>query len=353
MTPSPRRTLPFSWYHDPQVFAAERERVFGRHWQYVGHVGDVAEPGSISVGTAGVIPVLLTRDQEGTLRAFVNACRHRGARLVDEPCARATVQCPYHAWTYGLDGSLMAAPRADAEPGFAKDELGLAPLAVDTWGPFVFVNPDREAGPLADVLGELPELVASAGIDVDAMRFHSRATSSYQANWKICAENFLECYHCQTAHPDLAKVLDISEDAYDLVESPWFSTQYGPVREEWTGNFDPTGVIPRGQFHFLFPNLTINIAPGAPNLSIGPILPDGPTKTTRFLDYFFAPDVDQEWVRGFLAWDDQVGVEDTALVERVQAGVSSGVLDGGVLLQSERLIHHFDQFLLSEMDGAL
>jgi choline monooxygenase len=184
-------------------------------------------------------------------------------------------------------------------------------------------------------------------VDVDALAFHARAESSYAANWKICCENYLECYHCQVAHPGLVEVLDVSKEAYLLDESRWFSTQVGPLRDDAAASaFDPRGEIPRGQFHFLFPNATINISPGRPNLSIGPVLPDGATRSTRFLDYFFAPGVEETWIREFLAWDDQVGAEDTALVERVQRGVAAGMLGGGVLLpESERLIAHFDRFV--------
>jgi choline monooxygenase len=139
----------------------------------------------------------------------------------------------------------------------------------------------------------------------------------------------------------------VSQEAYLLDESRWFSTQVGPLRDDAAASaFDPRGEIPRGQFHFLFPNATINISPGRPNLSIGPVLPDGATRSTRFLDYFFAPGVEETWIREFLAWDDQVGAEDTALVERVQRGVAAGMLGGGVLLpESERLIAHFDRFV--------
>jgi phenylpropionate dioxygenase-like ring-hydroxylating dioxygenase large terminal subunit len=263
---------------------------------------------------------------------------------------RETLQCPYHAWTYDLDGALRSAPRADREPGFDRDDLGLVQILLDGWGPFLFVNPDRDAAPLADTLGELPELVAGAGLEVDALRFHHRSSSEYEANWKVCAENFLECYHCQVAHPSFSRVVDVSEDAYRLEESRWFSSQFGPVKERWQGAFDPSGEVARGQFHFLWPNLTINVMPGHANLSIGPIVPLAPERTSRFLDYFVGPDVDEAWTREMLAFDAQVGAEDTVLVERVQRGMRSGMLDHGHLLaESERLIMHFQRLLVDAL----
>ena len=188
------RTIPFDWYSDPAVLRLERERIFRRTWQYAGRADQVAEPGAFFTCDLGGVPVVVVRDEDGTLRAFLNVCRHRGSLVCEGEGRRASLQCPYHAWTYGLDGSLRAAPRSDLVPGFDRDELGLLPAAVDAWGPFVFVNPDPDAAPLAETLGELPSLVASAGLDVDALRFHHRAAGpEYEANWKVCAENFLEC----------------------------------------------------------------------------------------------------------------------------------------------------------------
>ena len=119
----------------------------------------------------------MVRDREGRLRAFVNVCRHRGAEVVSGSGRCTTLQCHYHAWTYGLDGALRAAPRSEADPDFDPDALGLRPAHVDTWGPLVFVNPDSGATPLADTLGELPEIVRRGGLDVDALAFHQRVRS--------------------------------------------------------------------------------------------------------------------------------------------------------------------------------
>jgi phenylpropionate dioxygenase-like ring-hydroxylating dioxygenase large terminal subunit len=344
------RTIPFDWYSDPAVLRLERERIFRRTWQYAGRADQVQEPGAFFTCDLGGSPIVVVRDREARLRAFLNVCRHRGSLVCEGEGRRETLQCPYHAWTYELDGSLRAAPRSDREPGFDKDALGLVPAAVDAWGPFVFVNPDAETGPLAETLGELPELVAAAGIELESLRFLQRTGGEYEANWKVCSENFLECYHCQVAHPGFSKVVDVSVDAYVLEASPTFSTQYGPVRDTWKGDFDPRGPIERGQFHFLWPNLTLNIMPGQPNLSIGPIVPIGPERTGRFLDYFVGSDVEQAWIDDMLEFDGQVGAEDRVLVERVQKGLRSGALEHGHLLaESEQLIAHFQGLLLDAL----
>jgi choline monooxygenase len=334
-------TLPYAWYADPDVLRREEERIFAHAWQYCCHTGRVAEPGSYAAARVGNVPVLLVRGRDRELRGFLNVCRHRGSLLVDGEGRRETLQCSYHAWTYDLDGSLRAAPRSGREPGFDASELGLATISVGLWGPLVFVNPDPSAAPLADALGTLPELVAAAGVDVDALAFHHRSESSVAANWKVCCENYLECYHCAVAHPGFSAVVDVSADAYVLEQtSELVATQVGPLRAAADGE------VARGQFHFLWPNVTINVLPGRPNLSIGPVLPEGPERTRRYLDYFFAADADPGWIEETLAWDDQVGREDAALVERVQQGVRTGLLaEGRLLSESERLVAHFDRLV--------
>ena len=344
------RSIPWDWYLDPAVARVEQEAIFRHTWQYAGHTGEVGEAGSFAPARAGDVPVVLVRDREGTLRAFVNVCRHRGHVLCDAAGRRETLQCAYHAWTYDLDGSLRNAPRADAEPGFDREELGLVPLAVDTWGPFVFVNPDPHARPLAEHLGDLPRIVAEGGVDVDALAFRRRAEAEYEANWKVCVENFLECYHCAVAHPSFSKAIDVAPSAYTLEEHPTFASQYGPPKNGGGGVYDADGEVARGQFHLLFPGTAINVMPGRGNISIGPVIPLGAERTYRFLDYFFAPGTDEQWIADVLELDDQVGAEDRGLVERVQLGMRSGMLEGGYLLpESERLIAHFQRLLVEAL----
>jgi phenylpropionate dioxygenase-like ring-hydroxylating dioxygenase large terminal subunit len=336
------RSLPWAWYADPDILRREGERIFARAWQYVGHTGQVAENGSYFSSTAGQIPVVVTRARDGTLRGFLNVCRHRGHVVVSGEGQRAALQCPYHAWTYDLDGSLRAAPRSDREAGFNADELGLVPIQVDTWGPFIFVNPDSEASPLAQALGDVPAQLAEI-LDVNELEFRFRAESQLETNWKISCENFLECYHCAVAHPGFSAVVDVSPDAYRLEAKGLVSSQFGPLRQNGD-SFLAGGEVPRSQFHFLWPNFGLNVFPGHANLSCGPMLPVGPETTARFLDYFFAPDADQAWVDELIAFDEQVGREDRALVEGVQRGVRSGVLaEGRLLSESEQLVAHFQR----------
>src|SRR5262245_36328350 len=119
------RTLPYEWYVDPAVLRLEQARIFARSWQYVARLDQVGEPGQLTTATAGTLPLLLARARDGELRGFVNVCRHRGNVLCEGDARRETIQCSYHAWTYGLDGALRSAPRSDREPGFDKAALGL------------------------------------------------------------------------------------------------------------------------------------------------------------------------------------------------------------------------------------
>jgi phenylpropionate dioxygenase-like ring-hydroxylating dioxygenase large terminal subunit len=333
-------TYPWSWYEDPAIARLERERIFRRAWQYAGRVEELTAPGSFAATHVAGLPVVLTRDRDDVLRAFANVCRHRGSVVASGAGERGTLQCPYHAWTYGLDGRLRAAPRTRDDPELDTSGIGLVPMAVGTWGPFVFVNPDVDGAPLADALGDLPDVVAAQGLDVDALRFHHRVEYEIRANWKIALENYLECYHCQLNHPGLISVID--DRRLTMQTHGLRASQFNPAHPD----FDVGDGNPRAQFHLLFPSLKVNVEPGLPNLSIGPVWPVAPDRCRGYLDYFFAPDAPEEWIAEFIAFDDQVGAEDTALVEAAQAGAGSGLVpDGRLLGHDEQLIAHFQAYV--------
>ena len=336
-------TLPWAWYVSPEVLRLEQERILGGAWWYAGPTEFVAEPGDQLPCRAGDVPLVVVRDGVGELRAFLNVCRHRGAEVVIERGRRETLQCPYHAWTYDLEGRLRAAPRSEREEAFDAGRLSLVPARVDTWGPFVFVNADASAAPLADALGPVPALLEQGGVDVDALVFRERCPYSLAANWKIAVENYLECYHCPVAHPGFSRLVDVSPDAYvlDAGERRW--SQHGEAR-------DGSGAC---QFHLVWPSLKINVYPGFANLSLGSVWPNGPERTDGFLDYFFGPEVTDEQAAELIAFDDQVGREDAALVESVHRGLRSGRLAAGVLLRdSERLIEGFQSAVRAALDNS-
>ncbi len=350
-------TLPASWYSDTTVAERERERIFARSWVYAGPAERVAGPGSYSATQVGHVPIVVTRSRDRVLRAFVNVCRHRAYMIARGHGCRATLQCPYHAWTYELDGSLKNVPRSEREEGFDPDNFSLLPASVDTWGPWLFVNPDPGAASLAETLGNLPAIVAGGGLDIDSLRFHSSGEWPIEANWKVALENYLECYHCPTAHPGFSKVINVDPDAYALTISPTFSSQIGPVRAaalDGTNGapYVPAGELKNSQYHFLWPATTINIAPGPQNISVERWVPDGTGRTVEVTDYWFGKDVPEEIIAEVMEFDRQVGQEDTDLVVSVQAGLDSGTVPQGRLMrESEQLIADFQRRVYDAIVG--
>jgi choline monooxygenase len=338
-------TLPASWYSEPEILRLEHERIFRRAWQYACPLEQVAQPGSFFACQVGNVPVVVVRDKAGELRGFVNVCRHRG-HLVASGCGlRETLQCPYHAWTYDLDGSLRAAPRSDREPGFDHADWSLHPVLVDTWGPLVFVNPDTAAISLAEHLGDLPAEMSARGIDPSAFQYRGRSRElSIGANWKIVVENFLECYHCPVAHKSFSQLIDVNPDTYSLTTATWSSSQYAPVH---AGNgrelpYDPTGDVRESQFHYVWPNWTLNTLPGPPHVRVLVFQPVDADHTATYVDSFWAPDTSEELVEDITAFGAVVGKEDVELVECVHRGLRSGAVEQGrLLLGSEHLIQHF------------
>ena len=342
-------TLPYSSYVDPAVLDRERASVFAASWQYVANLNDF-DGGVQSIPiTAGGLPIILTRAPDNIIRALVNVCSHRGSVICKEPSARESLTCPYHAWRYDLEGTLVNAPRSNRERGFEPSDLHLETLPVGRWGPFIFVGLSQDVMSFNEFLGGLPEEVEAAGIELDELVFHHRAEFTLAANWKIVAENFLECYHCRVAHPGFSKTIDTSPDEYLLATAPTYSTQHGPTREG--GVIDTSGAVGRSQFHLLYPNTAINIMPGHANLSIGPIDPVTPDRTDRYLDYFFGSDVPEDWIEAVIDFDDQVGREDLPLVEDMQKGVAVRPQRRGTLfMDSEKLIDQFERYLQERVD---
>jgi choline monooxygenase len=301
------------------------------------------------------VPLAVVRDRAGVLRALVNVCRHRGHPVLAGAGSCAVLQCPYHAWTYDLDGGLRKVPRGDREPGLDTRDLDLLPAAVDTCGPFVFVHPDPGAPPLAEALGELPAVLAASGVALDALRFHARVEWRLEANWKIGVENYLECYHCPVAHPGFAQAIDVSADRYALATHPSFSVQTGAPRNasaEAGTAFMLDGEIDCAQFHWLWPNVTLNVKPGPQNVSLDVWVPVGPGRTRGFSDYFFGVGVPEPVIDQMVAFAMQVGAEDTGLVEGVQRGMASGAVATGRLMpESERLVAHFQRLVVAALHG--
>ena len=336
-------TLPARWYVEPDVFQAEKERIFHRSWQYVGHTGQVPSAGDFFTTQLGDLPVVIVRDTEKAIRAFANVCRHRGSEVVLE-CAgnRKTLQCHYHGWTYNLDGTLRKAPRENEQREFAKERLSLAPFAVETWGPLIFVNPAPAAAALRDVIGELPQIFERVGIDFAKMRMLRRDVYEIAANWKIVVENFNECYHCPIAHPKFSEVIDT--DAYRVeTDHEYFSTYYCPIVGS-PGN----GV----NYATLWPNILFSLYGNPPNLQAISVTPIDAGHSRQVVDYFFTGDPSKAQIRSDVEFSDLVTREDIVLCESVQRGLRSGAIEHGKLMLSrERGIQHFQKLVYRFLSG--
>lgn len=342
-------TLPASWYTSAAVFRNEQEAIFSRTWQYACRVDEVANPGDYLACRSGNVPVVVVRNSNNEIAAFVNVCRHRGAEIVLDGSRgnRNTLQCHYHAWTWGLDGCLRSAPGADDEPCFKKEDFPLQPAAVAVLGPFVFVKCDPQAPAWDEMIGELPQILAAAPSRLTALQFRERRTYDMRCNWKIVVENFLECYHCAIAHKGFANLIDLEK--YTVTPHRYFSTQRGPLKSTAKPRADAACFLSddggqEGIYNFLWPNFMINLYPGRGNASTNIVLPVAPDRTLAIYDFYFEEGMPE--AETMVAFIDQVQREDIVICESVQRGLQSGCHDQGkLMLRYEKGIQHFDRLV--------
>jgi Rieske 2Fe-2S family protein len=200
-------TLPAKYYTDPEIFQRELERFFFRSWICAGRSEQVARSGDYFLRDVGGESIIITRDTTGSLRAFYNVCRHRGTRMCEKPEGKLAgrIQCPYHGWTYGLDGRLIGAPQMD-QADFPRENYPLHPVHCEIWDGHIFLNLSEPDQPLAGQLGDLPAKFAPWRMQ--DLRLHKRIVYNVQANWKLVIQNYNECLHCPLLHPALNQLTD-------------------------------------------------------------------------------------------------------------------------------------------------
>lgn len=208
--------LPTEWFSDPAIFTAELEKIHRKAWHYVGHVGEVANPGDVIVRDVARVPVAITHTADGEIKAHINICRHRGYPVVVEDGNAAKLTCHYHGWTYDLDGSLKNAPRSAGTDDFNPDEFGLVPVQIEQWGPMLWVNIDRDGPSLHEWAPGLNAMLLERGCDVAQATFGLRNSWTIDANWKVFQDNTIECYHCPTTHPEFAKAIVMNPSKQEL-----------------------------------------------------------------------------------------------------------------------------------------
>ena len=212
------RTLPGEFYTSPEVFAKEEERIHARAWNCVGRASQLAEPGDYFLATIADESIIVVRDRKGVVQAFFNVCRHRGTRICREVSGRfsETIQCPYHAWTYGTDGRLVGAPHMQDVDGFDKADYPLHPAAIAEWEGFLFVNLAEDPEPFSRAWAPMQGRLGR--FHLSELRPGHRVSYDVRANWKLVFQNYSECLHCPTIHPKLATVLPYRSGANDLTD---------------------------------------------------------------------------------------------------------------------------------------
>ena len=350
-------SLPAWWYTDPAVTDREITQIFRKAWNYLGPLAELKHLGDYISGYAGGVPVVVIRNARG-LAGFVNVCRHRRHEVMKGRGNAKLMQCGYHAWTYDLAGCLATAPRSAGETGFRREDFPLLPIRVEALGPFVFVNLDSDALPVQTVFAPLLEALDQSGVDLAALELFEREEWRSPANWKTMIENFLECYHCPVAHPAFSAAIDVRPANYHLAAHGWFFSQTGEVRPAALAGrsrpdlYDLRGAVTRSQYYLLWPNTTISVNPGFPNLAVDVWAPDGSNATRGFSEQFFAPGVSAEFARDLIAFNRQVGAEDGALTSSVQRGLQAGLPERGRLfVDSERLVIHFQKLVAEAIAG--
>jgi choline monooxygenase len=346
-------TIPSSWYLDPELYALECRGVFGATWQAVGRTAQVARPGTFLTADVAGEPILVVRDEQGVLRAFHNVCRHRAAQVINEPEGKASrLRCRYHGWTYDLTGRLRGTPEFDGVADFCKGEQGLVPLAVDVWGPLVWVHDGATAAPpLAEFLAPLPE--QTAGLGLEQMQFVERRSYELACNWKVFVDNFLDGgYHVNTVHPGLADVLNYSEYRTHLFAHT--SMQTAPLRQ---ADDETVGKVRSGrpaQYWWIFPNLMINIYQDVMDTNL--VLPLGPDRCKVLFDFYFTHTQGAEaeaFIRQSIAVGHQVQHEDVTVCEEVQRGLRSRSFSTGRFSgRREAGGYHFHRLLAAWLQAA-
>ncbi|MGW0087336.1 aromatic ring-hydroxylating oxygenase subunit alpha [Streptomyces sp. NPDC003393] len=351
-------TLPGEHYTDPGIFALEQERIFEALWFCAARAFELTRPGSFRTCRVGRESVLLTRARDGSVKAFLNICRHRGARLCTEESGevRRAFQCPYHAWTYGLDGTLVAAPSLTSMPDVDRVAYGLVEVHVREWLGYVWVcladtPPLFENDVIGAVTERLGDLQVIESYGVDGLQVGRRITYDVTANWKLLVENFMECYHCATIHPELTEVLPEFADGYAAQYYVGHGAEFGAEIKGFTVDGSegleriPTVAEEQDRRYYAItvkPQVFINLVPD--HVIFHRMFPVAVDRTVVECDWLYLPHVvesGQDTARSVELFD-RVNRQDFDACERTQPGMGSrAYARGGVLVPSE---HHIGAF---------
>ena len=357
----PVRSLEGRYYTDPAIYARERAGLLARSWQFAGHVSQLAEIGDYFTLEVAEQQLFCVKTQDGTIRTFYNVCQHRAHELVSGQGNKKQLTCPYHAWTYELDGKLRAAPNTRVVPGFRKQDICLSGVRTEVFCGFVFVNLDPQALPMADwfpgVEQELREFVPQ----IDQLRPLQWVEVPERCNWKISVENYSECYHCTLNHPTFAtgvidpKTYDIQPQGHCLRH-----TTESQNLERMSYPIDINSNPRAGAYSswYLWPLFSFQVYPGN-RLNTYHWRVKGVDEVVVWRGWYSIDGAEDEVVRRLAAQDRATTVEeDIHLVESVQRGMRSKgyrpgplVIDPAGGLKSEHSIQALQQWMREGIDG--
>lgn len=348
------QTIPARWYVDPRIMELERQTLFTRSWQMVGRADQVREPGQYITWELAGEPILVVRGSDGVLRGFFNVCRHHAAAVMTEPEGRANnLRCPYHGWTYSLEGALKGTPDFAGVCDFDRAANGLVPVEIDQWGRWVFVKLEPGGPGLADFLGaDLIEQVQRLGLD--NLHWMERRHYTLDCNWKVFVDNYLDGgYHVPYLHKGLDSVLDYSN--YVIENGERFCLQSSPVVTE--GTEAQTGAVRKGEralYYWIYPNFMVNWYEGVMDTNI--VCPRGVDRTDVIFDFYFADVSEQSREHNIASIDvgQRIQDEDVAICKSVQRGLASRAYRAGRLsVRREAGEHLFHKLLYADLKAGL
>jgi choline monooxygenase len=354
-------TLPPDCYRDPTYHEQEREKLFGHAWQCVGYSSQVSEVGQVIKADLAGQPIIITKDQTGTVRGFFNVCRHRASILVEEAGKINRFRCPYHSWTYDLAGNLTACPLFETQASsFNKSDYSLLPVRVAIWGCFIFATLDQNAEPLLDYLGDIVHHYKN--FPLHELVLVRRKNYSIKANWKLIAENFLEYYHLPWVHPELCQVAAIDMHKRNQGAGMYMSFYAHPLLKGGTALdadfFPPMPHLDHqeknaGYFPFVFPNLATFLLPH--HLFVLLMNPKSVDESTEYGDLLVHPSLLEEKdaehkLDEIFCFYDMVNLQDIVAVERVQQGLKTKSYPGGrMCYRFEEPVHRFQNMVIDFM----
>ena len=362
-TASGALTLPQCYYTSREIFDREIERIFTRLWLFAGHLSQIAQPGEFFLFEIDRESLIIVRDRADTVRALHNVCRHRGARICDGGAGKLehSLRCPYHAWTYDLDGTLIGAPIMGEVEGFEKRDYPLKSAAVQVWEGLIFVNLSPDPEPFDGAFASLTDKFSPWQI-AELAPVH-RTVYEVEANWKLLFQNYSECYHCPTVHPALNQLTPFRNSVNDLEEGPFLG---GPMRlASPGGSMTMTGTrcaAPLGgvtgddldlvYYYTLFPNLFLSLHPDYVLIHRGD--PRAVDRTTITCEWYFHPDAiaaEDFDPRPAIEFWDMTNREDWHLCTISQQGITSRAYSPGPYADLESQLAAFDREYLRVLDS--